>query len=115
MAFVHDLVVVNTDLAFSRSDLFATYIMLAIATAVVYSLSFWVSRKSFERAGLAYMGFSLLKMMAFVVFLLPALKSGDDSLKPVILQQLVVYLLFLAFEAASVFRMLRAGESDQTA
>jgi len=47
--------------------------------------------------------------MAFVLYLLPALKADEPALKPVILQQLVVYLLFLAFEAGSVFRLLSKG------
>jgi hypothetical protein len=106
---LHDVVVNNTDLEFSRNSLYGTYIFLALATLVVFSLSYWVSRKNFERAGLAYMGFSLLKMMAFVLYLLPALKADDPDLKPIILQQLVVYLLFLAFEAGSVFRLLGKG------
>ena len=111
LAFLHDQVVRYTDLEFNREVLFGTYIFLALATMVVYGLTLWVSIRNFERAGLAYMGFGLLKMMAFVLYLLPALKAGDPSLKPLILQQLAVYLLFLAFEAASIFRLLNKGES----
>jgi len=109
LAFVHDLLVNNTGLSFSRETLYGTYVFLALATGIVFGLSYWVSLKNFERAGLAYMGFSLLKMMAFVLYLLPALKADEPALKPVILQQLVVYLLFLAFEAGSVFRLLSKG------
>ncbi len=111
MAFVHDQLVRNTDLEFHRELLYGTYIFMALATFIVYGLSYWVSRKSFERAGLAYMGFSLLKMMAFILYLLPALKADDPAMKEIILQQLMVYLVFLVFEAASVFRLLRGGES----
>lgn len=86
---------------------------MALATLVVFGLSYWVSVRNFERAGLAYMGFSLLKMMVFVLYLLPALKAGDPDLKPIILQQLVVYLLFLAFEAGSVFRLLAKSSARE--
>ena len=85
---------------------------LGVATLVVYGLSYWVSIKNFERTGLAYMGFSLLKMMAFVLYLMPALKGGDPTSKPIIIQQLVVYLLFLAFEAASIFKLLRKADAE---
>mgnify|MGYP006286679143 CR=1 FL=1 len=107
LAFLHDVLVMQTELSFSRQLLFGTYVFMTVATLMVFGLTFWVSIKNYERAGLAYMGFSLLKMMGFVIYLLPALKSGDTGLKAIILQQLVVYLIFLAFEAASVFKLLR--------
>lgn len=108
------MLVNQTDLDFSRDKLYGTYIFLALATLVVFGLTYWVSVRNFERAGLAYMGFSLLKMMAFVLYLLPALKAGDPTLKPIILQQLVVYLLFLAFEAGSVFRLLAKSTPEHS-
>jgi uncharacterized membrane protein len=107
LAFIHDLLVMQTALIFSRNMLFGTYVFMAVATLVVFGLTFWVSRKNYERAGLSYLGFGLLKMMAFVLYLMPALKADDPALKSTIFQQLAVYLLFLAFEAASVYKLLR--------
>lgn len=114
-ALLHDLLIRCTELSLARSELYEIYVLLLILSLLVYMAVHCVARKSFDRAGFAYMGASLLKMMAFVVYLLPLLRTEKPPDKPVIVQYLAVYLLFLIVEAAAVFKLLKDQRSNEEA
>lgn len=106
LAFAHDLIVGFTALSLSRENLFAIYIFLAALTFLVFLLVQWLARVNYERAGMAYLATGFLKMMASVVFLLPEIRMEEPP-KSYILQFMAAFLLFLAFEAVVLFKLLR--------
>ncbi len=110
LAFAHDLLVRFTSLELSRYKLFEIHVFLAVLTLLSYMALQWVARKNYERAGFAFLGSSLLKMMASLLYLLPMIRSEAPELKSTVLQFLVAYILYLFLEAREVFTLLRKME-----
>jgi hypothetical protein len=66
----------------------------------------FIYRKFSDKAGFAFMGLSLLKMFAAVIFLLPLVLSEVNAVFANILAFFIPYFLFLVFETLYAVKLI---------
>ena len=103
--FLLTQVVFETDLFYSNWSIF---VFLFLTTLVIYLIVAWVYENFEDKTGFAFMGLSLLKMFAAVVFLLPLLLSDIASALDSIFAFFIPYFLFLLFETLVSVKLLKA-------
>lgn len=107
---------------FIQIKLFAT-INFFYTTSVIYIFHFMVTflllsgliavkNSFFDKTGLAFMVFGLLKMMASVVFLLPLIQAENNSYIPDVIAFFVPYFLFLLFDIFFSIKLLNSIPKD---
>ena len=67
-----------------------------------------VKNTFYEKTGFAFMAFSLLKMLASVIFLLPLIQSEKNDYIPDVIAFFVPYFLFLLFEIFYAIKILNS-------
>lgn len=85
----------DTSLYYSTLSVYAFHV---IATLLIYLFLIYVQKTFSDKTGFAFMGCSLLKMMAAVLFLLPLMLSDVADPFHDIIAFFVPYFLFLIFE-----------------
>jgi len=71
-----------------------------------YGFLIFVNKTFADKTGFAFMGFSLIKMMAAIVFLIPLLQSDHKSQVPDVSAFFIPYFLFLFFETLFAIRLI---------
>lgn len=94
---------------YSIFSIYAFHVISALVVAAVIQL---VHANYKDYAGFAFMGTSLLKMLAAILFLLPGFLSEDKPSFTNILNFFIPYFLFLIFEAIQVIKLINSKESD---
>lgn len=77
-----------------------------IVTLLSYAFLIFVNKTFADKTGFAFMGFSLIKMMAAIVFLIPLLQSDLKSQIPDVSAFFIPYFLFLFFETFFAIRLI---------
>jgi hypothetical protein len=77
-----------------------------VLTLISYGFLLFVNKTFADRTGFAFMGFSLLKMLAAIVFLIPLLQSEVVSKIPDVSAFFIPYFLFLFTETFFAVRLL---------
>ncbi|TXE21243.1 hypothetical protein ES731_02105 [Psychroflexus gondwanensis] len=93
---------------YSLFSIYVFHIISALAVAAIVQL---VYKKSQDHAGFAFMGTSLLKMLAAILFLLPGFLSDDKPSFTNILNFFIPYFVFLIFEAIQVIKLINQKET----
>ncbi len=85
---------------------FSIYAFHFLATLSIYLFLVYVNNTFSDKTGFAFMGSSLLKMLAAILFLLPMML--DDVLNPFqdIVAFFIPYFLFLIFETIYAIRLI---------
>jgi hypothetical protein len=90
---------------YSLVSIYAFHIISALTvTAIIH----WVYKSSQDHTGFAFMGTSLLKMLAAIVFLLPSFLADEKPDFGNILNFFIPYFLFLIFEATQVVKLINS-------
>ncbi|PKD21708.1 hypothetical protein APR41_01610 [Salegentibacter salinarum] len=85
---------------------FSIYLFHFLATFLIY-LSLVVVYKNFtDKTGFAFIGLSLFKMVAAVIFLLPLVLSEVNAVFVNILAFFIPYFLFLVFETLYAVKLI---------
>lgn len=95
---------------YSIGSIYLFHIISALAVAGIIQLVYVNSK---DHAGFAFMGTSLFKMLAAVLFLLPGFLSEDKPSFMNILNFFVPYFLFLIFEAIQVIKLINPKEESE--
>lgn len=82
------------------------YVFHIIITMLSYLFLLFVNKTFPDKTGFAFMGISLIKMMASVVFLIPLLKSDTIDRIPDVGMFFIPYFLFLLFETIFAVRLI---------
>lgn len=82
------------------------YVFHLVITLCSYSFLIFVNKTFPDKTGFAFMGFSLLKMMAAIVFLIPLLQSDLKSQVPDVSAFFIPYFLYLFFETLFAIRLI---------
>lgn len=82
------------------------YIFHLVITLLSYSFLIFVNKSFPDKTGFAFMGISLLKMMAAVVFLIPLLQSDLKSQIPDVGAFFIPYFLYLFLETFFAIRLI---------
>lgn len=88
--------------------IWAIYLFHILATVIIYSLLAWVSRNFSDKTGYAFMGLSMMKMLAAVIFLLPLILSQNEAVLINILAFFIPYFAFLLFETLYVIKLINS-------
>ncbi|MBZ9787067.1 DUF6168 family protein [Psychroflexus sp. CAK57W] len=94
---------------YSISSIYLFHVISALAVAGIIHLVYVNSK---DYAGYAFMGTSLLKMLAAILFLLPGFLSEEKPSFANILNFFVPYFLFLIFEAIQVIKLINPKEEN---
>jgi hypothetical protein len=82
------------------------YIFHLILTLISYGFLLFVNKTFADKTGFAFMGFSLIKMLAAIVFLIPLLQSDVVSKIPDVSAFFIPYFLFLFTETFFAVKLL---------
>jgi len=82
------------------------YVFHIIITMLSYLFLLFVNKTFPDKTGFAFMGISLIKMMASVVFLIPLLQSDTIDRIPDVGMFFIPYFLFLLFETIFAVRLI---------
>lgn len=82
------------------------YVFHLALTLISYGFLLFVNKTFADKTGFAFMGFSLLKMLAAIVFLIPLLQSDVVSKIPDVSAFFIPYFLFLFTETFFAVRLL---------
>lgn len=86
--------------------LFSIYLFHVIATFAIYLFLIFINNNFTDYTGYAFMGASLFKMMAAVVFLLPMLLNRTEDTFFNLISFFIPYFLFLFFETFFAIRLI---------
>lgn len=89
--------------------LWGIYLFLVLASFLIYLTLIFINQNFSEKTGFAFMGLSLLKMLAAVIFLLPLMLSGTASMLTNIMSFFVPYFLFLIYETISAVKIINSN------
>ena len=84
----------------------SVYVFHLALTLISYGFLLFVNKTFADKTGFAFMGFSLLKMLAAIVFLIPLLQSDVVSKIPDVSAFFIPYFLFLFTETFFAVRLL---------
>ena len=82
------------------------YAFHIFATLFIYTILLYINLNFSDKTGFAFMGLSLLKMFAAVLFLLPALLDKDISNFTQVIAFFVPYFIFLIFETIFAVKLI---------
>lgn len=82
------------------------YIFHVVITLFSYGFLLFVNKTFADKTGFAFMGFSLFKMMAAIIFLIPLIQSDLKSQIPDVSAFFIPYFLYLFFETLFAVRLL---------
>jgi len=86
----------------------ALYSFHVLATLGVYLIVLWVQQNFKEYTGFAFMGASLLKMLAAVLFLLPMLLAKLPDALENVFAFFIPYFFYLVFETIHAVRLINS-------
>jgi len=82
------------------------YVFHIIITMLSYLFLLFVNKNFSDYTGYSFMGISVIKMMASVVFLVPLIKSDTIDRIPDIATFFIPYFLYLFFETIFAIRLI---------
>ncbi|PRZ26278.1 hypothetical protein BC624_102243 [Flavobacterium granuli] len=82
------------------------YVFHLVLTLLSYVFLIFVNKTFPDKTGFAFMGISLIKMMAAIVFLIPLLQSDLKSKIPDVSAFFIPYFLYLFFETFFAIRLI---------
>lgn len=85
---------------------YAIYLFHFTATFLIYLMLLFVYNNFQDKTGFAFMGASLIKMMAAVIFLLPLLLNNTGHSFTNLLSFFIPYFLFLIFETFYAVKLI---------
>lgn len=91
---------------------FSIYLFHFLVTAIILVGLIAVKNTYFEKTGFAFMAFSLLKMLASIIFLLPLIQAENMDYIPDVLAFFIPYFLFLLFEIFYAIKILNSKPKE---
>lgn len=95
---------------YSISSIYLFHVISALGVAGVIHLVYINSK---DHAGFAFMGASILKMLAAILFLLPGFLSEEKPSFANIMNFFAPYFLFLIFEAIQIVKLINSKEENE--
>ncbi|WP_413999712.1 hypothetical protein ACMDB5_03915 [Flavobacterium sp. W1B] len=82
------------------------YVFHLVVTLLTHTFLVFVNKTFPDKTGFAFMGISLIKMMAAIVFLIPLLQSDLKNQIPDVSAFFIPYFLYLFFETFFAIRLI---------
>jgi hypothetical protein len=100
-------------LAVMPADVLFTYIYLIALTTASYTVVLLAGSTKYDRAGFAFLGLALIKLMISFAFLWPKISSDDEAAKPYLLHFFALYFIYLFIEAMQVVKVIRLADPNK--
>lgn len=105
---VHYLIIQNLEGVDFYYDLPSIYLFLVLATLLIYLALVFIFVKYRQYTGYAFMGSSLIKMLAAIIFLLPMLLEKPEQIFLNIISFFIPYFLYLVFETIYAVKLINS-------
>lgn len=89
-------------------SLWAIYAFHIISTLLIYFILVFIYKNFRDKTGFAFMGASLFKMLAAVLFLMPMLVNNENDPFINLLSFFIPYFLYLIFETFFAVRLINS-------
>lgn len=99
---------INDDNKSSIIDLKYSYFFNFIVSILILLSVIFTARKSFDKTGFVFMGGSILKILASILFLLPIFINNEVNVLPEIINFFVPYFIFLIIEMVFSLKVLNS-------
>lgn len=108
LVIIHYFIISNLDGVNFYYSLTAIYLFHVIATLLIYLVLLFIYNRYQEYTGYSFMGASLFKMFAAVLFLLPMLLEKTENPFLNILSFFIPYFLYLIFETIYAVKLINS-------
>lgn len=85
---------------------YAIYLFHFLATFLIYVILVWIYHNFRDKTGFAFMGASMIKMLAAIIFLLPMLLNNSGNAFGDLLSFFIPYFLYLIFETSYAVKLI---------
>ena len=93
---------------FEETNLQGVYLFMFGLTALAYIIIRVVHENDREKTAFMFLGFSMVKMMAAIMYLFPVYQSMGEAGKIFVLQFFMVYFLYLFVETLFVLKLFNS-------
>lgn len=87
---------------------YSIYLFHFLATLIIYLILVWIYHNFKDKTGFAFMGASMFKMLAAIIFLLPMLLNRTGNAFGDLLSFFIPYFIFLVFETFHAVKLINA-------
>ncbi len=94
-------------------ELVGAYGYLVGLTLLSFAIVLIAGSKKYERAGFAFLGLALIKLMITFAFLWPKISAKDEGVKPYLFHFFALYFIYLVFEAWQVVKVIQATDPNK--
>ena len=89
-------------------SIYAIYLFHIITTAIICLVLIYLKKVLPEKVGFSFMAFSILKMLAVIIFLIPLIQLDKEQKLPDIFAFFIPYFAFLFFEMTFIIKLLNS-------
>lgn len=93
---------------FEKMNLLGVYLFMFGLTALAFIIIRVVHENDREKTAFMFLGFSMVKMMAAIMYLFPVYQSMGEAGKIFVLQFFMVYFLYLFLETVFVLKLFNS-------
>ena len=105
---VHYLVIQQFFSVIFFYQIWQKYLFLAITTLGVFSIVNFVHKNFSDKSGFAFVGLTLFKMAASIIFFIPLMQSETANKVPDVLNFFIPYFLYLILEVVFCVRLINS-------
>ena len=105
---VHYLVIQQFFSVIFFYQIWQIYLFLAITTLGVFSIVNFVHKNFSDKSGFAFVGLTLFKMAASIIFFIPLMQSETANKVPDVLNFFIPYFLYLILEVVFCVRLINS-------
>jgi len=91
---------------------YTIYLFLIVVTSLIVVTILAIHKNYNDKAGFAFLAFSVLKMLLAVIFLIPLITSDLTNKVPDILSFFIPYFLFLTLETVYILNLINKTSSN---
>ncbi|HRW21615.1 MAG TPA: hypothetical protein PLO05_03445 [Bacteroidales bacterium] len=108
---IHYLLSKALTILHSEQLMFDVHIFMFLLTAGGIIASLYLLKKRSQFVGFAFVGVSVLKMLLSTIFLYPIIKGELDNPKVYVVQFIIIYFVYLAYEVLYIINLLKSSNS----
>ena len=105
---VHYLVIQQFFSVIFFYQIWQIYLFLAITTLGVFSIVNFVHKNFSDKSGFAFVGLTLFKMAASIIFFIPLMQCETANKVPDVLNFFIPYFLYLILEVVFCVRLINS-------
>lgn len=113
LALAHWALVEYTALSLPRESLFGMHIFIVVLTLASFAGVVLIRKASYDLVAFGFLGLSLFKMMASLIYLWPVISSENPDMESRVMHFFAIYFIYLFIEALEVMKLLKDKPSEE--